>query len=278
MAVRLIVLDLDGTLLGADNRLSTYTVSSLENARDAGLTLMAATGRSRWATDLVLDGTSAIEWAICSNGTALYDRSAGETVWCKEITPFVPDLYEVVNRAIPGVCWAWETDAGVVADPAFRVIGETPGQELDELLASPRLDLAGDDDTPIAERLAPFGKVVRGMLTHPDLLPADIVKRLPENVPALISSSAAIFLEVTAPGVHKGAMLQRFCAQEGIAAGEVVAFGDHMNDLEMLQWAGRGIGMRGGHAALLAQVKEITDLPHDDNGAAHALDKVVVDL
>ena len=278
MAVRLIVLDLDGTLLGADNRLSPYTVVSLERARDAGLTLMAATGRSRWATDLVLDGTTAVEWAICSNGTALYHRTQGETVWCEEITPYVTDLCDMVNRAIPGACWAWETEQGVVADATFRRIGEKPEHDLDELRASPRLDLPGDDDTPIAERLAPFGKVVRGMLTHPDIRTADLVGLLPAKVPALISSSAAIFLEVTAPGVHKGAMLERFCDREGIAAADVVAFGDHMNDRQMLAWAGRGIGMRGGHAALLAQVSEITDFPHDEDGAALAVDKLVADL
>ncbi len=278
MTVRLIVLDLDGTLLGADNRLSPYTIATLERARAAGLTLMAATGRSRWATDLVLDGTTAVDWAICSNGTALYHRPTGETVWCDEITPHLTTIYDAVNTAIPGACWAWETEAGVVADATFRRIGETPGQELDELLASPRLDLPGDDATPIAERLAPFGKVVRGMLTHPDLPTAEIVARLPEAVPALISSSAAIFLEVTAPGVHKGAMLERFCTHHGIAAAEVVAFGDHMNDLQMLRWAGRGIGMRGGHAALLAQVAEVTDLPHHEDGAALAIDKLVADL
>jgi hydroxymethylpyrimidine pyrophosphatase-like HAD family hydrolase len=278
LAVRLIVFDLDGTLLRADNRLSTYSISVLDKARSAGLVLVAATGRSRWAADLVLAGTDAVDHVICSNGAVLYQRSTGRTIWRRTITSLVTELHARVDEAVPGACWAWETGDGIVPDAAFRRIGETPGRKLDELIASPRLDLPVDDGTPISARLARYGPVVRGLLTHPEVPPGEIVRRLRGRLKPRLSSSSAIFLEVTAPGIHKGVTLRRFCQRMGVTADEVVAYGDHMNDLEMLRWAGRGIAMKGGHDGLVLRMRETTDLPHDQDGAAVAIEKLIADL
>lgn len=280
MAVRLIVFDLDGTLLGGDNRLSDYTISVLADAsRIEGLTLMAASGRSRWAAELVLEGTDAIDYVICSNGASLYRRSAKTIVSRRSITPErVAGLYARVRELLPSACWAWETKCGIVPDDEFRVLGMQPGKELDELLASPELELQGDPGLPVEQRLADFGYIVRGLLTHPQLSCQDVVERLKKHVPARLSSSSAMFIEVTAPKIHKGLMLREFCAGRGIAASEVVAFGDHLNDLTMLQWAGRGIAMNGANREVARLIPEQTEHPHDQDGAAYAIAKLIADM
>lgn len=276
-ALRLIVFDLDGTLLGADHRLTPYTVSVLDRAAAVeGLTLMAASGRSHWAAEMVLAETDAIDHVICSNGAALYRRSTREMVQRRQIPLHdMADLYAQVHGAFPDACWAWETEQGIVPDDRFRVVG----RNLDELAASPPLTLPGDPSDPIADRLEGFGPIVRGLLSHPRISPADVRVELERRkVPALVSSSSAIFLEVTQSGVHKGAMLERFCAAERIPAAQVVAFGDHLNDLSMLQWAGRGIAMKGAYPEVVAQVPHVTDHPFDHDGAALALEKLIADL
>jgi len=280
LPVRLIVFDLDGTLLGGDNRLSEYTISVLNDAsRIEGLTLMAASGRSRWAAELVLDGTDAIDYVICSNGASLYRRSTGTIVNRRSITPErVSGLYARVRELLPSACWAWETQRGIVPDDEFRVLGTQPGKELDELLASPDLELQGDPGLPVEERLAAFGYIVRGLLTHPELSCQEVVERLKKHVPARLSSSSAMFIEVTAPKIHKGLMLREFCARRGIDASEVVAFGDHLNDLTMLQWAGRGIAMNGANREVARLIPEQTEHPHDQDGAAYATAKLIADM
>jgi HAD superfamily hydrolase (TIGR01484 family) len=281
LAARLIVFDLDGTLLGADNRLSAYTAGVLNQAREAGLTLMAASGRSRWAADLVLENTEAVEYVICSNGAVLYHRPSRKVVRRRTITPGrLTKLYSTVNDAVEGACWAWETDQGVVPDEAFRALGTGPDgtYTLDELSASPRCVLPGDAQLSIDQRLAVFGPTVRGLLAHPHLSCRELVRRLQRHrVPAKLSSSSAIFLEVTAPGIHKAAMLKDFCAREGILSQEVVAFGDHLNDLTMLRWSGRGIAMSNAYRDVREQISEHTDASNDDDGVAIVIEKVLAD-
>ena len=58
-------------------------------------------------------------------------------------------------------------------------------------------------------------------------------------------------IELTAPGISKASTLELLCAELGIGADEVVAFGDMPNDAEMLQWAGRGFVVANGHPSLL---------------------------
>jgi len=179
---------------------------------------------------------------------------------------------------LPSACWAWETQQGIVPDEVFRVLGTQPGKELDELLASPDLELPGDPRVPVEQRLAGFGRIVRGLLTHPVLTCQDVVERLHRQVPARLSSSSAMFIEVTAPRIDKGAMLRWFCARQAIAAQDVVAFGDHLNDLTMLRWAGRGIAMKDANPELCRRIPEQTDYAYDEDGAAYALEKLIADL
>lgn len=283
MAIRLIVFDLDGTLLGADNRLSGYTAAVLERARAAGLTLVAASGRSHWAANMeqVLSTTDAVEYVICSNGAQLYHRPTRRVVRRRTLTATrLRNLYQSVGEVLGAdqVCWAWETKSGVVPDAEFRALGTTPGAELDELVASPALDLPREPGLSIEQRLAEFGPTVRALLAPLGFDCEEAVRRLHQRVPARLSSSSAVFLEVTAPGVHKGAMLKDLCAREGIDQHEVMAFGDHLNDLTMLRWAGRGIAMRNAHTAVAKQVPEKTEHSNADDGVALAIEKLLADL
>jgi hypothetical protein len=61
-----------------------------------------------------------------------------------------------------------------------------------------------------------------------------------------------VSFELTAPGVTKASTLALLCAELGIDAADVVAFGDMPNDLAMLSWAGRGYVVANGHGTLLS--------------------------
>jgi hydroxymethylpyrimidine pyrophosphatase-like HAD family hydrolase len=76
--------------------------------------------------------------------------------------------------------------------------------------------------------------------------------------------SGGPFVEVMAAGVTKALALAELCAERGIAASEVVAVGDHTNDLPMLRWAGRGVAMGNAHPSVLAEIKEHTASNVDD--------------
>jgi hydroxymethylpyrimidine pyrophosphatase-like HAD family hydrolase len=78
-------------------------------------------------------------------------------------------------------------------------------------------------------------------------------------------------LEISAAGVTKGSALQRLCDGLGIAAAQVVAIGDMVNDLPMLRWAGRAVAVANAHADVLAAAGDVTGA-NTDEGVAHYLE------
>jgi len=71
---------------------------------------------------------------------------------------------------------------------------------------------------------------------------------LPSSVPALGEEAGEIFLA----GVHKAVGMEAIVRRLGLARGDVIGFGDGLNDLEMLEYAGVGVAIEGSHERLLA--------------------------
>ena len=88
------------------------------------------------------------------------------------------------------------------------------------------------------------------------------------------SNSADGLLEISAPGVDKGAGLARLCTSLGISAEEVIAFGDMPNDLTLLEFAGRAVAVANAHPDVLAIADEVT-LNHDEDGVAIVLERLL---
>jgi hydroxymethylpyrimidine pyrophosphatase-like HAD family hydrolase len=77
------------------------------------------------------------------------------------------------------------------------------------------------------------------------------------------------FVEVTARGVSKAAALAGLAAERGIAASEVVAFGDHLTDAAMLRWAGLGVAV-----ANAGEAADVVTVSNDEDGVALVLERL----
>lgn len=108
--------------------------------------------------------------------------------------------------------------------------------------------------------------------------PSDYLKsqfedfRLPFGDMLNICTSAPFYIEVTDNGIDKGASLAKLCEQLEVAVEEVIAFGDEMNDLTMLQTAGYGVAM-GNAVKPIKLVADVVTLSNDEDGIAHILQK-----
>src|SRR5690606_9651134 len=87
--------------------------------------------------------------------------------------------------------------------------------------------------------------------------------------------SGAPFVEIMAAGVTKAWGLEQLCAHLGIAASEVVAFGDAPNDVAMLQWAGRGIAMANADEIVKDAADEVAAGTNADDGVAAVLEALL---
>jgi HAD superfamily hydrolase (TIGR01484 family) len=89
---------------------------------------------------------------------------------------------------------------------------------------------------------------------------------------AVTYSSGDGLIEIAAAGVTKATGLAGVAEQLGVAAADVVAFGDMPNDVSMLSWAGHGVAMANAHPAAIAVADEVTG-PNGEDGVALVLER-----
>lgn len=252
---RLVATDLDGTLLRSDGTISPATAEALDAIELAGVDVVFVTGRPpRWMSEVV-DSVGAHGMAVCSNGALVVDLKNGEIIRSRSIEP--PLLEEVVNtirRELPQVHFAVEYGWEFAAEPGYRApevaaplssVVDVAGRPAPKLLVK---DHGGDSDGLLAALNDLVGELVT--CTH--------------------SGLGSGLVEVSAAGVTKASGLAELCAERGIRAADVVAFGDMPNDLPMLAWAGRPYAVANAHPDVLAAVRDRAPA-NDADGVARVL-------
>lgn len=260
----LIASDLDGTLLGSDGQVSQRTRDVLAAAREAGIEVIAATGRSRHTALPKLEGVDAIRWVVCSNGGMVWDRHGDRLHLHRPIEGAVArSVMDELRAGIDGVALGWETEVGYGFDQRF-------------LRHPPSLDELGIDRTvPEPDGTTDATKL---FVAHPDVeTPGQAMAALAPRLPPSItgSTSGAAFLELTASGVNKATTLASMCAERGVDEADVAAFGDHHNDLDMLAWAGRGYAMGNAHPDVHAATS-LRAPSNADDGVAAVVESLLV--
>lgn len=259
--VRLVATDLDGTLLGLDDIVSARTRAAIGAVVDAGIHVVAATGRSQWTAAPLVEPADGLDIVVCSNGASLYHVRERRSLASYPIAdPVIDQILVVLAAQLPGCVFGWETDDDL-------------HYEADFLSYRPNLDRPPSPDLAVGKRPAPIRKLMVGHheVQHYALLDA-IVPLTPSG--AFATTSGAPFVEITGEGVDKAFGIRRFCEQLGIVADEVIAIGDNHNDIAMVTWAGRGIAMGNAHPALLAVVDEQTKSNVED-GVAEILETLL---
>lgn len=257
---RLVATDLDGTLVRSDRTLSAYTIRMLHRLDESGVPVVFVTGRPlRWA-EQVFDHVGSHGLAIVSNGAMVWDVHRGtarlERALDRSAALAVADA---VRTAIPGSAFGVETTHGFAIEPDFRqtfVLDEPPRGPLEEMIDGPVLKLLAKHEELGADAFARAAAETVGDLatvTH--------------------STGRVALLEISAPGVTKASTLSLVCAELGIAAEEVIAFGDMPNDLQMLCWAGTSYAMADAHPEVLACAGHVAP-GHDEDGVARVLAEV----
>nr|WP_030830188.1 HAD hydrolase family protein [Streptomyces hygroscopicus] len=259
---RLIATDLDGTLLRDDKTVSDRTVAALAAAERAGIEVFFVTGRpARWM-DVVSDHVHGHGLAICANGAAVVDLHQGGVPI--EVRPLAADralaVVETLREAAPGTSFAVERSGGIFYEPQYPPLHLDPGA-----IIAPAEKLLHDG-------FAHAGTPVLKLLAHHRELAPDAFLQLARSVAGAYGdftrSSPSALLEVSGRGVSKASTLARCCAQRGISAEEVMAFGDMPNDLEMLMWAGTSYAMANAHPDVLAATSHRTGANTEDGVAA----------
>ncbi|KAA1426520.1 HAD family hydrolase [Nocardioides antri] len=257
----LIATDLDGTLVPADSsEPSPFTASVLERADRADIPLVFVTARPlRWMDGFwPLVGEHGL--AIVSNGAVVYDVHAGSAISVRGIEPAAGlSVISAIAASVPGAAFAVECIDGIRLDPRFverhHVPEGSPRGELDEIWDLPALKV---------------------LVRHPSMGPDDfrdaVVAAVGETATATWSESGLV--EISAAGVDKATALVELCARLGVAADDVVAFGDMPNDIPMLAWAGTSYAMADAHPSVLEAADHVAP-PCGDDGVARVIEALL---
>ncbi|MFA4964384.1 MAG: Cof-type HAD-IIB family hydrolase [Thermoleophilia bacterium] len=257
MAIRLVASDLDGTLLHSDGTISARSVRALEAVRAAGLALVFVTARPPRGVPWLAREAGVGGLAICSNGALIYDLNTERVV---EERPLDGDtttgLVLELRRRLAAVAFACEARLQFCREPHFVSAEALPP---DQVLIADALDFAR---MPVAKLM------VRHPQSSPEALFAAVTTAAAGRV-AIIGP--ADLIEISRAGVTKQSTLTELCARLGVAADEVIAFGDMPNDLGMLMWAGRGVAVANADPEVLAAAGEVT-ASNDADGVALVLE------
>ena len=266
MKVKLIAFDLDGTLLDDDKHLPAENLAALQAAKEAGILLVPATGRILKALPEELLSPGLFRYFIFANGAEVYDLEEQKALHRARISPDLavrlceymdrlPVLYDCY-RGERGYMTAWMYEAA----PDFF---ETEPHIL-KLVKSLRLPVPELKENILAVN-EPLEKLQ--MFFRPENMDERErqLQEIPEHFPELIaSSSLRNNIEINSAHAGKGNALRRLCDALGIDCRESVAFGDGLNDADMLRAAGRGCAMENAVPSL----KESADVIVESNNDA----------
>jgi hypothetical protein len=254
---RLVATDLDGTIVPWDGQITDRTVEVLRAVEDLGVPVVFVTGRPiRWMADVV-ERTGHTGVAICANGAVLYDLHTERVLETFPISVEVGlDVARRLRDALPDIAFAVETLEGFAHEETY----------------SPRWDVGRAREIAHVEHIydAPAVKL---LARHEDMGSDDLLAAAREVAGDLVEmthSSTSGLLEISAAGVSKATTLARVCEERGVAAADVVAFGDMPNDLPMLAWAGTAYAVAGAHPEVIAAVDRVVPAP-EHHGVADEL-------
>lgn len=256
MPIRMIVTDLDGTLLRTDKSISPYTRSMLDQCRDRSAVTVLATARSEKAAERYIDMVRPD--AVISNGGALL-RHRGQTLYKRLLSIDVTDGLIQECRAHPRTGQITvETETGFYWDSRqFINAGNYPDA------------VCYDFREPMHQ--AAYKITVE---VFDEIAAAALANRFDEV--DMLAFAGEDWYRYAHRGATKMDALRALADHLGIDLSRVAAFGDDYNDIEMLTGCGLGIAVANAIPEARQAADYITD-SNDDDGVAQFLHKMMTE-
>ena len=263
---KLAAFDVDGTLITRDGVLTDRTAAALEALADAGVMTVLATGRPWPQTNSVVRRARCLTYAVCLNGAIVMDIATGERIAARSMTHTEAiEAAEITRKLLPEVHLAvdladgrhlWEHD--FAPEMPVDLVADLQALRVDDAIA------------------AVDGPVLTWLVHAPSTDTLTVVNELASEMPfgTEIRPSGLEMAEIAATGVSKAAGLDIVCQRYGIAPSEVIAFGDGLNDIEMLRWAGHSVAMSNGAESVRA-VADVVAPSNSEDGVAVVLEAML---
>lgn len=271
--IKLVALDLDGTLLNSEKGVSPRNKEALEACIQKGVHIVPCTGRTVQGIPEEVRSLPGVRYAITLNGGVVVDMKENKIIaehkldnaLACEILQFVSQYPLMYDLYIDG----WGVSEKRFCDHLDQYKIPKPIQDL--ILRT--RNLVPDIIEYVEEYAKPIEKI---NLYFGDMeLRSQMRKLLSQREDIVVSSSVENNLEVNAVGATKGEGLKALAEYLGLSTEETMGCGDGDNDVTMIQTAGIGVAMGNGEDSLKAMADYVT-ARNDEDGVAQAIERFVL--
>lgn len=257
-------MDCDDTLLTEAMTIPESAIEAIAAARAAGVRVVVATGRM-FCSVLPHVQTAGLDGPIIAYNGGLVRDLDGRT-WHHQPVPLA-EVYELIDLAEEQ-----DLALNLYVDDRLYVRKWDENAEYYVSIAGVKAHVAADLRTVLAQ--APTKVLIVDTPTAVELWRLRLQEHYGTRL--AISRSKPRFIEIMAPGVSKAAALAHVASTLGIKREQVMAIGDSLNDLEMLNWAGISVAVGNADPEVKARVDYVT-ARHDADGIAQAIRHFILD-
>ena len=267
--IKIVTIDLDGTLFDKDKIISYKNKLAIAKCHDLGVKIVIATGRPISGVMPVLEElglTSTSDYAIIYNGSKIINVGTKETISASVIKgDVVKELYQESKRLNTHI-------------HAFR-----KNEELITPMHNPYTDVESKINH-IEDQLFDFNNIddndefIKCMLVDDEAKITTAMANINPKYKTEYSMvrSSKIFLEFLHRGIEKGSALKSLASYLNVKMDETMAIGDAGNDISMIKAAGIGVAMKNAFPEVLEIADYITKNDNNNSGVAEALNKFII--
>lgn len=272
--IKLIALDMDGTVLNSKKQITAYTEQILRKAAAAGILIVPATGRPLSTVPLQLSADYA-RYAVTSAGAVVIDRQIKKNLYTNGMTP------QAVQRIVQycrqnGFYHEWFINGKPCTDTLeilkkYGKEGMRSSYTQAKKISLEVTDILtyAQEKTYEVEKMNAFLPHVPDYQRHWDWFAKDVDIVLTESDPD--------WIEINNAGVNKAEGIKQLCQVLHIAPQQVMAMGDNDNDKEMLEFAGVAVAMKNGLDKIKDMAAFVTK-SNDEDGVAFAIEQLIFEV
>ncbi|WP_226581854.1 Cof-type HAD-IIB family hydrolase [Halobacillus litoralis] len=241
--IKLIALDLDGTLVNHAGEVSEANAKAVQKAKEKGIHVVLSTGRSLSRCRSISEDLGRSSYIVTINGGEIYDHEYNLVDRTKLPHKHVSRLWELKKEH--GLYFWSSTVQGLY-----------------------------NTQSPFDQEIEDYDWLKFGFDIEDDAVREAILNELNNNKELEVTNSSPTNIEINPAGVNKAAALLKVCDWLDLSMDQVMAVGDSMNDMAMVRKAGIGVAMGNAQDALKEEATFVTASNAED-GVAAAIEKVI---